>query len=126
MEQSKIKVTKRHANKIFEWCVKTYGKSKYNKIVPEIEYRKGDHTTEECSAFYDEIEGIIFIDKDQNDTLEELANTIIHEYTHYKQNMKHYQILSLYLTEDKNPMELEAEQIAEKDTKKCLSEVFNM
>jgi hypothetical protein len=77
-------------------------------------------------AYYDEIDSIIFIDKNQHQTLYELANSIIHEYTHYKQNMRHYQILALYLSDDKNPMEIEAHRVAKKDTKKCLKEVFNI
>lgn len=121
-----IKPTRKHVNQIFEWCIKQYGKSKFNKDVPIVEFKKSDYNTEGCMAFYDEIEGTIFISKDQNDTLQELANSIIHEYTHYKQNMKHYQILSMYLTDHKNPMEIEANKIAKRDEKKCLKEVFGI
>ena len=77
-------------------------------------------------AFYDEIDSVIYINKDQNDNLPELINSIIHEYVHYKQNMKHYQILSLYLPDHKNPMVIEASKIAKRDSKKCLKEVFNV
>ena len=76
-------------------------------------------------AFYDEIESVIFVDKIANDNLPELVNSIIHEYVHYKQNMKHYQILALYLPDHKNPMEIEATKIAKRDTKKCLKELFS-
>jgi len=55
-----------------------------------------------------------------------MANSIIHKYTHYKQNMKHYQILALYLPDSKNPMEIEAERISKKDTKKCIKELFGV
>lgn len=122
----KIKPTRKHINQILDWCLKNYGKSKFNKDFPIIEYRKPDYYTEEIMAFYDEIESTIFINKDKNDNLEELANSIIHEYVHYKQNMKHYQILALYLPDNKNPMEIEADKIAKKDTKKCLKEVFGI
>jgi hypothetical protein len=77
-------------------------------------------------AFYDEIESTIFIAKDLNKDIKELTNSIIHEYTHYKQNMRHYQILALYLPDHKNPMEIEAERIANKDTKKCIKELFGI
>lgn len=121
-----IKPTRKHVNQIFQWCVDTYGKSKFNKQIPTVEFKKSDYYTEDCMAFYDEIESTIFINKDQNDSLDELVNSMIHEYTHYKQNMKHYQILSLYLTDSKNPMEIEADKIAKRDTKKCLKEVFDI
>jgi len=120
------KLTKKHADKIFEWCVEKYGKSKYNRELPQIEFRKGDYYTEGCMAFYDDIESTIFIDKSRHHDLYELASSIIHEYTHYKQNMRHYQILSLYLPDNKHPMEIEAYKIANKDTKKCVKELFGI
>jgi hypothetical protein len=120
------KPNKRHANKILDWCLNNYGLSKYNKIFPEIEYKKHDYYTEGCVAYYDEIDGIIFISRSDNDSLYELANSIIHEYTHYKQNMNKYQILSKTLSDAENPMEIEAYEIAERDSKKCLKEVFNI
>lgn len=118
------KLTKRHANKILYWCLSNYGLSKYNKTFPDVEYKKHDYYTEGCMAYYDEIDNIIFISKDDNDTLEELVNSIIHEYIHYKQNMKEYQILSKTLSDFDNPLEIEANEIAERDTKKCIKEVF--
>ena len=121
-----IKITRGQATKILDWCLKTYGKSKFNKEFPYLEFRKPDYYTEGCMAYYDEIDSVIFVDKTQHQTLYELANSIIHEYTHYKQNMRHYQILALYLPDEKNPMEIEAHRIAKKDTKKCLKEVFNI
>jgi hypothetical protein len=125
MEQP-IKITRSHAIKILEWCVKTYGKSKFNKTFPTLEFKKSDYYTEGCMAFYDEIESTIFVAKDLHTDLEELVNSIIHEYVHYKQNMRHYQILALYLPDHKNPLEIEAERTAKKDTKKCLKELFSL
>ena len=122
--ESTIKPTRKHVNQILDWCIKTYGKSKFNRPVPVIEFKKPDYYTEGCMAFYDEIESVIFVDKIANDNLPELVNSIIHEYVHYKQNMKHYQILALYLPDHKNPMEIEATKIAKRDTKKCLKELF--
>lgn len=119
-----IKPTKKHVNRIFEWCIKTYGKSKYNKELPTVQFRKGDYYTEEYMAYYDEIDAVVFINKDRNTSIKELTNSVIHEYIHYKQNMKHYQILSLYLSDEKNPMEIEARKIAQRDTKKCIKELF--
>jgi hypothetical protein len=121
-----IKITRSHATKILDWCLNTYGKSKFNKEFPDLEFKNPDYYTEGCMAYYDEIESVIFVDKTQHQNLYELANSIIHEYTHYKQNMRHYQILALYLSDNKNPMEIEANRIAKKDSKKCLKEVFNI
>jgi len=125
MEES-IKLTKRHVNKIFDWCLSTYGKSKYNRTFPDIQFKKPDYSNKDCAGFYDEVEHFIFVNKNDHSTLPDLVNTVIHEYTHYKQNMKHYQVLALYLDRDKHPMEIEANEVADRDTKKCLKEVFNI
>ena len=70
--------------------------------------------------------GTIETSTETNDNIQELANSIIHEYVHYKQNMKHYQILAMYLPDHKNPMEIEASKVAQKDTKKCLKDLFQI
>jgi hypothetical protein len=118
--------TRKHINAILNWCVKTYGKSKYNKEFPIVQYKKPDYLTEGAIAFYDDWEGVIFINKLENKNLYDLTNSILHEYTHYKQNPKHYEILSLYLPYSKNPLEIAADEIAIKDTKKCLKELFQI
>lgn len=122
----KTKPTRKHINAIMNWCLKTYGKSKHNKLFPTVQYRKPDYLTEGALAFYDDWEGLIFVNKLENSNLYELTNCLIHEYTHYKQNSKHYEILSLYLPYNLNPLELEADEVAMRDTKKCLKELFNI
>jgi hypothetical protein len=123
---NKFMPSRKYVNKIFEWCLKTYGKSKYNKEFPEIQYRKASGWDDDpyTMAFYDDSEAVIFIKKGEHPNLSMLANSIIHEYTHYKQNSHHYHILSLYLPYDRNPMEKEANRIASRDTKKCLKEIL--
>ena len=122
---NKLMPSRKYVNKIIDWCVKTYGKSKYNREFPEIQYRKASYMGEDPNtlAFYDDVEGVIFINKEDHKSIRTLANSIIHEYTHYRQNMKHYDILSQYLPYHKNPMEIEANRIAKRDTKKCLREI---
>jgi Zn-dependent peptidase ImmA (M78 family) len=74
-------------------------------------------------AYYDDQEGVIFINKDDHKSLNVLVNTMIHEYTHYLQNPHHYHVLSLYLPYTKHPLEIEADKVARRDTKKCLKEI---
>lgn len=123
---NKVMPSRKYVNRIVDWCVKTYGKSKYNREFPEIQFRSRYELDDDPKtlAFYDEDDAVIFIKKDEHKTMYQLANTIIHEYTHYKQNASHYHILSLYLPYSKNPMEIEANEVAKRDTRKCLKEVF--
>jgi hypothetical protein len=117
--------SRKHINKIVNWCVKNYGMSKYNKEFPTIMYRTGKYIDSDPDeiACYDEIEGIMYIKKENHKSLYQLANTIIHEYTHYKQNLHHYDILSRYIPYDEHPMEKEANEIANRDVRKCLREI---
>lgn len=124
---NKLAPSRKYVNKIVDWCIKTYGKSKYNKEFPEVHYRSRYYLDEDANtlAFYDDTDGVIYINKDEHKSLRTLANSIIHEYTHYKQNMKHYDVLSTYLPYNKNPMEIEANEVAKRDTKKCLKEILS-
>jgi Zn-dependent peptidase ImmA (M78 family) len=121
----KVVPSRKYVNKIFDWCIKTYGKSRFNREFPEIMYRKAEYMNEDprVMAFYDEEDAVIFINKDDHHNLYQLANSIIHEYTHYKQNQHHYYILSQYLPYSKNPMEIEANEVAKRDARKCIREI---
>lgn len=122
---NKLAPSRKYVNRIVDWCFRTYGVSKHNRYFPEIQYRKGSYMNEDSStmAFYDDQDGVIFINKEDHRSLRTLANSIIHEYTHYMQNMKHYDILSQYLSYRNHPLEIEANKIARRDTKKCLREI---
>jgi len=123
---NKVAPSRKYVNKIFDWCVKNYGKSKYRKNFPEIMFRKSSYMNEDpmVMAFYDEEDAVIFINKDDHKSLYQLAGSIIHEYTHYKQNNHHYQILSKYISYKNHPMEIEANNIAKRDTRRCIKEIL--
>lgn len=123
---NKMLPSRKYVNRIVGWCVKTYGKSKHNREFPEIQYRSRYYYGDDprTMAFYDDDDSVIFIRKSDHKTLYQLANTIIHEYTHYKQNPRHYQILSMYLPYKENPLEIEANEIAKRDARKCLRDLF--
>ena len=115
-----------HVDKIYTWCKKKYGRSKHNGIYPDIEFRKVDYYDGEEWVYYDEIEKRIYINRDKHETIQDLIDTIIHEYTHYLQNMHHYQVLALYLDHEHHPLEIEAEQMSEKDGPECLKYMENL
>jgi hypothetical protein len=121
-----VKLNWRHAGKVLEWCQNYYGPSKHCKYIPTLSYRKADYVTEDVSAYYDDQIAHIYINKEACNTIEELTKTVIHEYQHYLQNPKHYEILAMYLSRERNPMEIEAEKIARRDYKKCIKEVFSI
>ena len=120
-EFSASKPHKGHVQKVYEWCKKKYGRSKYNGRYPDIVFKKSDYYSGEDWGYYDEIDKVIFVSKDKHETLRDLVHTIIHEYTHYLQSMYHYKILSLYLEHHENPLEIQAESIADRDVDECLN-----
>jgi hypothetical protein len=115
-----------HVDKIHNWCKKRYGRSKYNGRYPEVVFRKGDYYDGEEWGYYDEIDKCIYINRDKHETLLDLVDTMIHEYTHYLQNMYHYQILAKYLDHHEHPMEIAAEETAKKDRLECISYLENL
>lgn len=79
-------VKRRHVAQIFAWCVKRWGKSKYNSEVPTVvvfHSKSADYL-----ASYNEVDHRLRIDIKSHSGLIDLIATIIHEYTHYKQNVK--------------------------------------
>jgi hypothetical protein len=119
-EFSKAKPHRGHVDKIYQWCKKKYGRSKYNGRYPDISFKKADYYTGEDWGYYDEDEQLIFINREKHETIEDLVHTIIHEYTHYKQSMHHYHIISIYLDSADHPLEKEADMIADRDSKECI------
>jgi hypothetical protein len=120
-EFSNLKPHRGHVDKVYSWCKKKYGRSRYNGRYPEILFRKPDYLTGEDYGYFDELEKIIFLNKEKNETILDLVHTIIHEYTHYLQSMHHYKILSLYHDDDHHPLEIEADSVADRDFEECLS-----
>lgn len=123
----KLAPSRKYVNKILDWCLQNYGKSKHNKYFPGIKYRSAKYMNEDAMvmAYYDEEEGAIYIKKEDHKNLKDLVGTMIHEYTHYLQNSHHYHVLSLYLPYKNHPLEIEAEKVAKRDTKKCLREILD-
>lgn len=134
--EGSVKLNRTTAIKIFEWCKSNYGPSKYKRKYPTLKYRSrppysltGAEKNElYIYAIYDSDENYIYVDKTKHETLEDLVNTIIHEYTHYTQNMRYYyKIISKYESDmEKHPYEIRACQIAERDTNRCIKELFGV
>jgi len=117
------KITRFHAIKILEWCKEKYGRG-INRY-PILEFRKPDYLNGEYNqGEYDYDEGMIYINSNGHTDLVELANTIIHEYAHYRYHAKStYYELDRNFSHDKHPLERDANRIANRDQKKCVKEL---
>lgn len=129
MKKLEARVNRSSALKVLEWCKKKYGRSKYNGRYPDLQFRKGDYITEDVWGLYDEQENYIFINSSEVKTIEDLASTVIHEYVHYKQNIKvDWRVLSKYFDSESldHPLEREAHEVSERDFPTCLKEIFDI
>lgn len=122
---TKTKIKK--IEKVFDWCVKYYGKSKYYKTYPTliVNYSKkntyhGEFYIDETDCDDIEVNLIVYINMLR--TTEELVKTVVHEYQHY---LQHPSWLTRYYHTKKycdNPYELLAELEAQTVLKKCIKE----
>lgn len=112
-------LTHTDAKRIFQWCVKEYGKHRF-KPYPSLSFRKPTYLDDGNIGYYDHEDNEIFVDSTYHLSLEELAKTLIEEYVHYIQNHTLYQTLSKQFRYELHPMEIEAKKIAKKDYKRCV------
>jgi hypothetical protein len=126
-----IKVTKsRFINEVVKWCMNNMDYPTGHKYYPQVKIcyyktkrsRFGDYTSNVR---------IIRIFINNHNTVKELINTIIHEYTHYldmptQQEQKEY---NRYLKQKgyfENPYEINARKTADKYTSSCLKEMIRI
>ena len=81
------KITRFHAEKILHWCMKRYGRG--TKPYPSLQFRKLDYLNNDyADGEYDYEEDFIYVNSQSHESLQQLAETIIHEYTHYRYHNK--------------------------------------
>ena len=109
---------------VLNWCKSEFGFKKHRGM-PKIIFTYKIYAND-FWGYYDFDENLIVVFTNtfvnRNRTISSLIRTIIHEYTHYKQDMRGYQKL-LYLHGYKNhPQEIEARNF-ENTWSKCYNDV---
>ena len=99
-------------NKIILWCTDNLGVSKYHKSLPRVILSK---TPSSLFGFFIFETNSITIFVKKHKSFKAFVGTIIHEYTHYLQNLAEYDIL-----DDNNKFEVEAQANEIKFTPICL------
>jgi hypothetical protein len=103
-------VSRKSAKMIVEWCIKHYGPSKYADL-ETLSVRLDSRM--EFLGEYCPVENQIILNPKKHRSLLEWCSTVIHEYTHFRQNMDKYSRLKVEYSE--NPYELESNSIADRD-----------
>lgn len=107
-------------NKILDWCILEYGRSKYRSEYPFIETDYQSDNKKYYGEYVPYTENYILIYTKNCTTIVALIKTIIHEYWHYLQPptwLARYKSKYKYCN---NPYEIKAIQ-KEEDWKKCFN-----
>ena len=112
-------------NLALEWCSNRFG---FRKYTPNIYFSiTKERLDENASGWYEPSrhEPEITININKNINVQDLINTIIHEYTHYLQPklQKSYNPSDPGFDYKTNPFEVEAREVAKKYTRKCYIQI---
>ncbi len=118
-------INKRNLNKILRWCKDHYGKSKFKSmrtlsVVIDTEM--------DASGAYCTIQNKIFINPNHHDSFIGVVDTMIHEYTHFRQdiNVMYFKYFKKYnYSYENHPYEITATHVAQRDKRKCFRDVFH-
>jgi hypothetical protein len=103
-------VTRKEVLKALEFCALKFGTSRYNGGVPRIHFMSKNKMASDsiCKGYYKVDKNVIVIFKKAHNTCVDLLDTVIHEYTHYLQNLHRYAVLSRSYNYYDHPYEIEA------------------
>jgi hypothetical protein len=103
-----------------EYCVETFGLSKYNGPIPNIIIKRTRVKDDKrCRGQYDSTNNTIIVIPVAHSSFIDVINTIIHEYTHYLQDLGIYSILYRSFGYWDHPQEIEADKIATEYQWRC-------
>ena len=109
-----------HALRVMTWCKRNVGLNYRRSTFPILEW----HSTGDDCGDYDFEDNIISVYKSQHKSVIEIIHTIIHEWCHYKQSTKKYYQYDSELGYHNNPLEHEADKIANQFKYKCRKDLF--
>lgn len=123
---NKTDINKRNLNKILRWCKDYYGSSKFKNINTLEVCIDRDMT--DAAGCYCSVSNKIFINPDLHTSFIGVIDTMIHEYTHFRQNINvmYFKYFKKYsFNYENHPYEITARTTAERDRRKCFHDVFH-
>lgn len=111
-------------SRTLQWCIIKYGHSKFQDTFPNFSLTST--VTHDMDGFYEPDENKIYINS-RIKTARCAVSTMIHEYTHYKQNIsemydRYYEVHGYNY--DNHPYEVAARRIAMRDVDLCIRQTF--
>ena len=121
----KLEKNRQTAKLALEWCMDKWGKSKFHKDYPRLVVFKNH--PEELSGWFNDEKNIIYINLKHQHSALELIKTVIHEYTHFKQNTlgKYDKLARKYKNKpyEEHPLEKQAFKREKKWGKICRKQI---
>lgn len=111
-----------HALKVMRWCKRNIGVNRRRHYEPVLEWHSVSEDGD-CGD-YDFEDNIISVYKSAHSSVVDIIHTIIHEWCHYKQSKVKYYKYDNEVGYLKNPLEIQANEIADKLKYKCRKELF--
>jgi hypothetical protein len=109
--------------RIMNWCKSNIGINHRRHTLPLLEYHSKRGQYGDCGE-YDFEDNIITVYKGSHKSVLNLIHTIIHEWCHYKQSkVKYYKFDEEFGYFD-NPLEIQANEIAELNKFQCKRDIF--
>jgi len=104
---------------MMDWCVDVFGTSSFKRKIPTfVLYKKKKFG---FRGEFDDVNNIISIWLLQHNTVIDVIDTVIHEYSHYRQNMSMYDVYTeyYYRNYENHPQEISANNKAAKYREQC-------
>lgn len=111
---------RKDALRVMNWCKRNVGLNHRRKYLPALEW---SNYGEDCGD-YDFEDNIISVYKSKHKSCIDIIHTIIHEWCHYKQSTKKYYEYSEKYNYQDNPLEIQANELADKMKWKCRKDLF--
>jgi hypothetical protein len=120
LENLNKKDIKKIVNLTLMWCIKKWGLNKKRKglLCVEFGWEKKNYMGQ-----YEYGENIISIYPKSIKNVRDLIDTTIHEFTHQRQSMSYYHTILKKSGYSEHPMEIEANDVAFLNRKKCWDDV---
>jgi len=116
-------IKRKHIVWMFEWCKSKFGESKFNN---DFDVKISRVERDKYGCYLDDLD-TIQINLNAHKSLIELCDTVIHEHTHYLQNMVMYDkyFLKHNRNYDNHPYEISADNKAKKHRKSLRADFRN-
>ena len=113
---------RKDAVRVMNWCKRNVGLNYRRRTLPVLEWHSV--SSDKDMGDYDFEDNIISVYKSNHTSVIEIIHTIIHEWAHYKQSTKKYYEYSEKYNYQDNPLEIQANELADKMKWKCRKDLF--